>query len=259
VSTILRMLHTPAYAGAYGRGHYGADPERLHPGRPHGRLVERAIEQWAVCLPDGYPAYISWETYVANRARLRANRTTRGQDSPGAPREGKALLQGMIFCGCCGRQMTVRYAGSHGQYPAYRGGMEAKEYGGASCQEVRGLGLDAAVERLVLEALAPERLALALAAGEQLEREVEALEKPWQLHLERVRYEAHRAHRQYDAVEPANRLVARAREAQWEEKLRAVEEAESDYAAWKRENDTELSAQERAEIVAIGEDLPRVW
>lgn len=259
VRAMLRMLHHPAYAGAYVRGHYGADPERPHPGRPHSCLVERPIEQWAVCLPDVYPAYISWETYVANRARLRANRTTRGQDSPGVPREGKALLQGIIFCGCCGRQMTVRYSGSHGQYPAYRCGMEAKEYGGAYCQEVRGLGLDAAVERLVLEALAPERLALALAACEQLEREGEALERQWQLRLERVRFEAHRAYRQYDAVEPANRLVARALEAQWEEKLRAVELAERDYATWKKENSTELSAHERAEILAIGEDLPRVW
>jgi excisionase family DNA binding protein len=100
---------------------------------------------------------------------------------------------------------------------------------------------------------------LALAACEQLEREVEALEKQWQLRLERVRYEAHRAHRQYDAVEPANRLVARALEAQWEERPRAVERAERDYAIWKKDNSTAITAQERAEILAIGEDLPRVW
>ena len=259
MSAILRMLHNPAYAGVYVRGHYGADPERSHPGRPPSPLVERPIEQWAVCLPDVYPASISWETYMANRARLRANRTTRGQDSPGVPREGKALLQGIIFCGCCGRQMAVRYAGSHGQYPAYRCGMEAKEYGGAYCQEVRGLDREAAVERFVLEALAPERIALALAACEQLEREAAALEKQWQLRLERVRYEAHRAHRQYDEVEPANRLVARALETQWEERLRAVERAERDYAIWKKANSTAITAQGRAEILTIGEDLPRVW
>ena len=137
--------------------------------------------------------------------------------------------------------------------------MEAREYGGAYGQEVRGLDREAAVERLVLEALAPERLALALAACEQLEREVEALEKPWQLRLERVRYEAYRAHRQYDAVEPANRLVARALETQWEEKLRAVERAERESATGTRDHGTELSAPERAEMMAIGEELPRVW
>jgi len=100
---------------------------------------------------------------------------------------------------------------------------------------------------------------LALAACEQLEREVEALEKQWQLRLERVRYEAHRARRQYEAVEPANRLVARALETQWEERLRAVEQTERDYAIWKKDNSIAITAQERAEILAIGEDLPRVW
>jgi hypothetical protein len=196
---------------------------------------------------------------VANRARLRANRTPRGQGSPGVPREGKARRQGILLWGGGGRQMTVRSSGSHGHYPAYRCGMEAQAYGGAYGQAVRGLGLEAAVARLVLEALAPERLALALAACEPLEREVEALERPWQLRRERVRVEAHRAYRQDDAVEPANRLVARALEAQWDEKRRAVELAERDDATWKQENRTALSAHERAEILAIGEDLPRVW
>ena len=259
VSAILRILHNPAYAGAYVRGHYGVDPERQQPGQPRRGPGELAIEQWAVCLPHVYPAYISWETYMANRVRLRANRTTRGTDSPGVPREGKALLQGIIHCGRCGRQMAVRYSGARGQYSSYRCAMEAREYGGAYCQEVRGLDLDAAVERFVLEALAPERIALALAAFEQLEREAAALEKQWQLRLERVRYEAHRAYRQYDAVEPANRLVARTLETQWEEKLRAVERVERDYEAWKKATGTAITSQERAEIVAIGTDLPGVW
>jgi hypothetical protein len=180
-------------------------------------------------------------------------------DSPGVPREGKALLQGIIYCGRCGRQMAVRYAGVRGQYSSYRCAMEAREYGGAYCQEVRGLDLDTAVEQFVLEALAPERITLALAAFEQLEREAEALEKQWQLRLERVRYEAHRAHRQYDEVEPANRLVARALETQWEEKLRAVERVERDYEAWKKATRTAITSQEREEIIAIGADLPGVW
>jgi hypothetical protein len=137
--------------------------------------------------------------------------------------------------------------------------MEARDYGGAYGQEVRGLALDAAVERFSLEALAPERIALALAAFTQLEREAAALEKHWQLRLERVRYEAHRAYRQYDEVEPANRLVARTLETQWAEKLRAVERVERDYAAWNKATGTAITAQERAEIGAIGTDLPGVW
>jgi hypothetical protein len=137
--------------------------------------------------------------------------------------------------------------------------MEAKEDGGPSCQEVRGRGLDAVVEPLVLEALAPERLVVALDALDQLERAVDALEHPWQLRLERGRYEAQRAQRHYEGVEPAHRLVARVLERPWEEQLRVVEQTAHDYALWQKANPTELPSKERAEIVAIGDDLPRVW
>jgi DNA invertase Pin-like site-specific DNA recombinase len=259
VSAILRMLHNPAYAGAYGRGRYGGHAEPMPSGAPRRGPLEPATQLGTVCLPNVYPAYISWETDLANGARLRANRTRGDMGSPGMPREGKALLQGIIWCGCCGRQMAIRYSGSRGQFTSYRCGMGAKEYGGPYCQEVRGLGLDAAVEQLVLAALAPERLVLALDALDQLEREVDALEHQWQLRLERVRYEAQRAQRQYDGVEPAHRLVARGLESQWEEKLRVVEQTEHDYATWKKENHTEITSKEREEILAIGEDLPRVW
>jgi Recombinase len=115
VSAILRMLHNPAYAGAYGRGHYGSDPAPTLSSPSRRAPVERAVEQWAVCLPNVYPAYISWETYLANRARVRANRTRWETGSPGMAREGKALLQGIVWGGRCGRQMAVRSSGSRGQ------------------------------------------------------------------------------------------------------------------------------------------------
>lgn len=157
------------------------------------------------------------------------------------PREGKALLQGLIWCGCCGRQRTVRYSGSRGQDPSDRCGMEAKAYGGPYCQEGRGLGLNAAVEQLILEALVPERLVLALNALDQLEREVDTLEHQWHLRRERVRYEAPRAQRQYEEVDPSHRLVARFLENQWEDTLRLVEQTEHDYETWKKANHTELT------------------
>jgi uncharacterized protein YndB with AHSA1/START domain len=124
---------------------------------------------------------------------------------------------------------------------------------------VRAPGVDQAVEALVLEALAPERIALALEALGQLELEMAALEQQWQLRLERARYEAQRAQRQYHAVEPDHRLVARTLESQWEAALRAVESAERDYETWRRENWGQITPQERQEILAIGEDLPQVW
>jgi hypothetical protein len=119
--------------------------------------------------------------------------------------------------------------------------------------------LDAAVERHLLAALEPDKLALALAALEQLEQEAEALQHQWQLRLERARYEAERARRQYHLVEPENRLVARSLEQQWEEKLRAVEELEHAYQRWSAQQQLTLTASDRRAILALGADLPTVW
>jgi hypothetical protein len=229
------MLHNPAYAGAYAYGQRVVAPSRQQPGRRRSGVVQIPLEQWAVCLQDVYPAYITWDTYLANRARLQANRNWSGQGGPGVPREGKALLQGIAICGRCGRRMQLRYSGPQGDFPVYRCGLEAQDYGGAQCQEVRAPGVDQAVEALVLEALVPERIALALEALGQLEREMDALEHQWQLRLERARYEAQRAQRQYNAAEPEHRLVARTLESQWEAALRAVESTERDYETWTRD------------------------
>jgi DNA invertase Pin-like site-specific DNA recombinase len=258
-SAILRILHNPAYAGAYVYGQYRIDPARRTPGRRGSGIVRLPIEQWAVCLQGIYPAYISWEQYLENVHRLRHNRHGFAQGRRGAPGRGKALLQGIIICARCARRMGLRYSGPQGDYPVYRCSLDAQDYGGQYCQEVRGPGLDVAVARLVLEVLVPERITLALDALEQLGLERDALERQWQLRLERTRYDAQRAQRQYDAVEPDHRLVARTLESQWEAKLREVEQAEQEYQKWKRESHAEMTPQERQEILAIGEDLPRVW
>ena len=258
-TTIGRILHNPAYAGAYVYGQRQVDPARQQPGRPYSGVAQVPMDQWTVCLRGVYPAYITWETYLANQARLQANRTWFSEGGQGVPREGKALLQGIALCGRCGRRMQLFYCGARGEFPVYRCCAEAQEYGGPYCQEVRARGVDQAVEALVLEALAPERIALALEALGQLELEMEALDQQWQLRLERVRYDAQRTERQYQAVEPDHRLVARTLESHWEAALRAVESAERDYETWRRDHPAHITPQERQEILAIGEDLPRVW
>jgi hypothetical protein len=124
---------------------------------------------------------------------------------------------------------------------------------------VRALGLDDDVERIVLEVLAPDNLAIALATTAEVEREDAVLHRQWQLRLERARYEAERARRQYDAVEPENRLVARSLEAQWEDKLRAFEQVEREYESWRHRQQLVLSDDDRDQILALAEDVPRVW
>ena len=127
------------------------------------------------------------------------------------------------------------------------------------CQEVRALPIDAFVEGVLLDALAPDRIAIALAAMGQLEEESRQLERQWALRRERARYEAERARRQYDAVEPENRLVARSLERVWEEKLRAVEAIDQEHARWRSEEPLVLHEADRASLQTLGENLPRIW
>jgi hypothetical protein len=155
--------------------------------------------------------------------------------------------------------MCLRYSGPEGQYPVYTCMYARHEFAAPRCQEVRALALDAEIERQLLEALAPDRLAVALAALEQIEQETAALRHQWQLRVERARYEAERARRQYHAVEPENRLVARNLERQWEEKLRAAEELDQARQRWAVRNEHIVGESDRAAILELGEDLPGVW
>src|SRR5271166_7096408 len=126
-------------------------------------------------------------------------------------------------------------------------------------QEARALAVDAEVERLILEALTPDRIALAVAALGAIEAESRTMERQWTLKRERARYDAERARRQYDAVEPENRLVARSLERVWEERLRRVDQVEQEYEAWRREQAVSVSDSDRREVLGLGEDLPRLW
>ena len=196
---------------------------------------------------------------MANQARLAGNVARLASARRGAPRRGWALLQGIAVCGRCGRRMALRYSGPHGDYPVYQCSADQDNDGSPRCQEVRAFRVDAAVEEVLLGALAPDQIALAVAAVEQLEEQARVLERQWALKRERARYEAERARRQYDAVEPENRLVARSLERVWEERLRGVEAVEQACEAWRREQGVPLDEASRADVLALAQDLPRVW
>jgi DNA invertase Pin-like site-specific DNA recombinase len=259
IERVRAILHNPTYAGAYVYGRRTLDPTRRRPDHPHSGSIQRPLEHWPVCLRDRYPAYISWGQYLRNRERLQSNQNRYQAGCHGVPRQGQALLQGIVFCGHCGARMQLRYSGSEGQYPAYSCRYARQQYNLPRCQEVRAIPVDTAVEQQLLAALAPDKLPLALAALEQLEHEADALQRQWQLRLERARFEAQRAQRQYHTVEPENRLVARSLEQLWEEKLRAVEALEHAYQRWSSQQQRPLSESDRAAILALGEDLPQLW
>ena len=256
---VIQILKNPAYAGAYVYGRRRQDPLRRRPGSERIGTVAVAPEDWSICLKDAHPAYVDWDEFMANRRQLTNNVARYDAGQPGAPRKGDALLQGIVSCGRCGSHMYLRYSGPEGNYPVYVCVVDQISEDRPKCQEVRALAIDAEVERLILEALLPDRIELAVAALEEIEKETSTMERQWSLKRERVRYDAERARRQYDSVEPENRLVARSLERVWEERLRRAEQIEQEYNAWRREQAVSISDSDRQEILTLGEDLPRLW
>lgn len=155
--------------------------------------------------------------------------------------------------------MPLAYSGPHGEYPVYRCRIARREYNRPGCQEVRALALDAEIERRLFAALEPDKLALALATLEQFEQENATRQRQWQLRLEHVRYEAERAARQYHAVEPEHRLVARTLEREWEDRLRALEDLEQVHRDWEVRQAVTLTEADRQAIRALAGDFPKVW
>lgn len=228
------ILKNPAYAGAYVYGRRCAAPERR---KSQTRQPTRAVarEEWEVCITDAHPGYVSWEEYMEIGDRLADNVGNFRKGHRGIPRRGRGLLQGIAVCGSCGRRMGLNYSGDHGAWPVYRCRADTAMCDRQHCQEVRAPAVEAEIERLFLAALAPDQLALTLAALDEISDDARSLERQWTLKRERAAYETERARRQYDAVEPENRLVARSLEALWEEKLRGAERIEREYERWKVE------------------------
>ena len=253
------ILKNPAYAGAYVYGRRCAAPERRGPqsAQHPTRAVPR--DEWEVCIKDAHPAYVSWEEHMTICDHLADNVGNFRAGHRGAPRRGRALLQGIVMCGGCGRRMGLNYSGPKSDHPVYRCRADVDLGVGGYCQEVRAPGIGVAVERLFLTALSPDQLVITMAALDEIDVDGHALERQWALKRERAAYEVERARRQYDAVEPENRLVARSLESIWEEKLRAAERVEQDYQRWQGERSAVLSAEDRARIASMGINLPQLW
>jgi DNA invertase Pin-like site-specific DNA recombinase len=248
---VYQILKHPAYAGAYSYGKHRR--VRLPEGKVKVQRLPR--KEWAVLIRDAFPGYISWEQYVQNQERLREN--AQGANwNRGAPRQGAALLQGIVVCGRCGRHMRVR---SGGRRPAYACYQANRDYGAPRCQHFTARHVDAAVVELFLEAVQPARLEVALAALEQVKTQRETLAGHWQQRLERARYEAELARRRYERVDPDNRLVAGELERRWEEALQAWQQLEQEWQQAQQQELAPLSAADRQLIRQLADDLPALW
>lgn len=253
-NTLSTLLHHPIYAGAYVYGRRPSDAQRRQAGRPStGRRVAKP-EECHVLLKNRHPAYISWEQFERHQRQLEANT----QASLGVIRYGPSLLSGLVVCGRCGLRMSPAY-NNNGVGLRYSCCRDAVDYGGVRCQSLTGGPLDTFVSKLVLQALEPAALEVSLQVAADVEAQRHKLHQHWQQRLERARYDVERAQRQYSAVEPENRLVARSLERQWEEALAAQETLKADYRRFLMEQPVTLSAPEREAIRRLAHDIPALW
>jgi Recombinase zinc beta ribbon domain/Recombinase len=223
--TVLRVLHNPRYAGAFT---YGRHARRNKPGgKPGTRLLPR--EEWISFIPGAHPGYITLDQDDANIARLTANAGAHGRDrAAGPPREGPALLQGIIICGRCGTRMTVRYHRRRGTgWPGYLCQRDGTENARPICTAIPGTSLDQAIGQLLTGTLTPLAVEAALTVTAELEHRADQAGALRAAHAERARYHADLARRRYLAVDPANRLVAGPLEADWNTALRALSDAQA--------------------------------
>jgi DNA invertase Pin-like site-specific DNA recombinase len=256
---LVNMLRNPAYAGIYAYGRSRTDRSRRLPGHEHSGRV-RAVDagQWLVRIEGALPAYISLGQYERNQARLAANRAR--AESLGAPREGPALLGGLVVCGICSHRMQVNYEtsgqGLTGRYCCQR---RHHTYGEPRCQQMAAPFLDDHVVMQALSALAPAALELSVTAAAQVEARRAEVDRIWRQRVERADFACDRARRQYQLAEPENRLVARQLEREWEAALAERAHLGEEYERYQQQRPARLSAAELAAIRALASDIPALW
>lgn len=257
--TLHKMLTNPVYAGAYS---YGRTTSRVRLENGRKRVLQGvrvAREDWPVLLRDHHEGYISWEQFEANQRVIADNANMKGAMARGAVRQGSALLAGLLRCGHCGRKLHVAYAGRQEAARYHCKGANVN-HGVPSCATSFGsMRVDRAVSEEVLRLLQPFGIAASLEAIERREQAVSDKQRHCTLALEQARYEAGHARRQYDAVDPDNRLVAAELERRWNESLALVAGREAALSAAAAERQEAAIEAERDQLLLLGRDVPALW
>ncbi len=255
--TVLRVLHNPRYAGCFTYGRHA------HTRQPSGKTTSKMLprHEWISFIPGAHPGYITLDQYDANLAKLAGNAAAHGRDrAAGPPREGPALLQGIIICGRCGLRMTVRYhARGSQELPTYTCQRDGIENGRRPCALIPGHTLDERIGALLIDTLTPLAVEAALQVSAELEHRAAEADALRAAHVERARYHADLARRRYLAVDPANRLVAGTLEAGWNTALRALTDAQAAYDKAREQHTGTLTDAQKTRIGQLVTDLPAIW
>jgi DNA invertase Pin-like site-specific DNA recombinase len=260
-SRVLGVLNNPSYAGAYVFGRFKSSKSLSSDGQIQSRIHEQPIDSWTVLIQDHHRAYISWQEYLENQQILLQNQSNKPEQLlPNIAREGRALLQGLLLCGGCGRRLSPRYKGNGGIYPTYECTARHQDTVRLKdCICIQTNLLDEAMSRRVLEVLQPEQFQIALRAVNQLQERNEAIDRQWRMRIERLDYQAQLAQRRYEEVDPSHRLVAATLEQRWNQALEEAQRLKDDYQKYRQQQGLELTAKQQAELLALAEDLPRLW
>jgi DNA invertase Pin-like site-specific DNA recombinase len=251
------ILTNPIYAGAYAFGRTTSKVS-VEQGRKRVRRgVHRPMTEWDVLIKDHHAGYITWEEFERNQGVIANNATGKGSAAvKGAVRRGELLLPGLLRCGHCGRKLHVSYSGKLGRYSCYGA---RTNHGTARCISISGLSIDSAVGAEVLRVLKPLGLEAAVKAIETQTGRTSAAQRQLELSLQQARYEVAHARRQYDAVDPANRLVAAELERRWNDALQTVHRIECEIASIVAIRPPPLGERERQELMRLGADLELAW
>src|SRR5437588_8765206 len=256
VAAILQTLKNPAYAGAFVYGRTRSI--RKDPASPHTKPVRLPMDQWKIRINDVYPAYISWETFEQIQQMLLDNYAAYDRNkSRGVPRDGAALLHGIVYCGECGHKMVVQYKNG----TRYLCNSSRQQYCVPVCEYIHADPVDQQVVEAFFQAISPVELDVYATAVATQQATAQQITHAHQQHLERLRYEAALAQRQFNRVDPDNRLVAAELEKRWETALAHLKQAEETQAARSSSPAPQLSLSPELATAfrAIGEHLPALW
>lgn len=256
-AAIIAMLRNPVYAGAYA---FGKSKRQTVLEQGRKRIIVRSCydpDKWEILIRENHPGYISWEQYERNLRMLEQNVNMKGAMRAGGIRGGASVFAGILRCGECGRKVLVNYSGLQAKSIRYSCNTNCRNDDGKRCLTFSANSLERELTQQILEVVEPFGVEAALQAVEKFNSESQTLREQRELALEQARYESHRAWQQYNAIDPANRLVASELERRWNAALEVVARMEEELD--KTTEELPVSAEEKAELLELGENLQMVW